>query len=240
MIPKSLIEVLTAMSSVGLVDRATLKSDLGISSGYTTQDARLDRVILAISRRIAGYIGYPLIEQEYRETWRLPAGGRDYWSATLPRDAINVLPLANFPVTVLEEVNEAGTVLDPSLYVWNDTLGLQRLDASGAESAWASGVIKVKYKAGWIGAKNAVTAPQVALPDDLYEAALDAARADYFAKDRDPGVTIRSESVPNVFDVTYDTRTGYGGEVGQGPSTYGLPPRIMGVLDNYRRSSFAF
>jgi hypothetical protein len=238
MIPKSLLEVLTPMASAGLVDRPTLKSDLGISD--TSQDSRLDRIILTTAQRIAGYVGYPLIEQEYRETWRLPPGGQDYWSVTLPRDQVTFLPLSRFPVTVVEQVSEAGTVLDPSLYSWIDTKGLQRLDAAGGETGWASGIIQVKYKAGWIGAKNSTSGSQVALPDDLYEAAMDAARADFLAKDRDPGLLVRSENVPNVYQVEYDTRTGFGGEAAQGPSTYGLPPRIMGVLENYRRSTFAF
>ena len=233
MTPDALVEVVTPAASQALVDLTTLKSDLSITGSGS--DARLTRIIAATAARMAAYVGRPLVEQEYRETWRLPTRTADSLSAAIPRDAVGLLPLSRGPVISIVSVIEAGTTLSASLYEWVDAVGLRRLDANGGASSWASGVIAVRYKAGWIGAKATVTPPSIALPDDLYEAALEAARADYLARDRDPGVAVRSESFNGVYDVSYDTRTPT-----DSASTYGLPPRVMSILDNYRRTSFAW
>ena len=238
MIPNTLLEVVTPASSQSLIELDTLKGDLGIVDGAS--DARLERIVASVSWRIAGYVGRPLIEQEYRETWRLPANGLDAWSATLARDRIETLRLSRVPVTSILDVVEAGTTLASDLYVWMDTVGLARLDASGALSAWASGIVQVRYRAGWVPPGTTPSGTQQALPPDLAEAALEAARADWFAKGRDPGVVVRSEDVPDVYSVTYDTRTAAAGEANGGPGTYGLPATVRGVLDAHQRTSFAF
>lgn len=238
MLPQSLLEVVTPASSITLVDRATLKGDLGI--GDTSQDARLDRIIASVSTRVANYMGRPLTEATYRETWRLPPGGRDYWSVTLPRDQVYSLQLQRTPVTSIVSVVEAGTTLDSSLYVWVDTRGLLRLSSDGGEWGWASGVIVATYKAGWMPSGTTPVSPQIALPGDLAEAAYTACRADFLAKDNDPSRVLRSEAVPDFYSASYDTRTGGNETPDGGPGTYGLPAQVRGVLDGYSRSSFAF
>jgi hypothetical protein len=237
MVPESLLEVVTPATSFALVDLATLKSDLGI--GDTTQDARLTRIIASSARSVAAYVGRPLVEQAYRETWRLPPGMWPTYWATLPRDRVGYLPLSIEPVTVISSVVEAGVTLDPSLYAWYDDKGLLRLDAAGLPSKWSSGTIVVSYKAGWIPIGTTPAPPQIAVPADMYEAALLAARTAFYAKDRDPGLTVRSEAVPDVYQVSYDTRTGLNGDPA-GVGTYGLPPAVTAALDAYRRTSFAF
>ena len=236
MLPESVLSVKTAASSFALVDLTTLKADLGIAD--SSQDARLTRIVAAISQQVPAYIGRPIAEQEYIETWRLPAGGQDYWSVTLPRDQINFLDLSRTPVTIVETVVEAGVTLDPSLYQWIDDKGLMRLTAAGGVTGWASGTIAVTYKAGWLPT-GTPTPPQIALPADLYEASLLAARGMFYAKDRDPTQLVRSEIVPDVYSVTYDTRTGYGGDPA-GVGNYGLPPAVTAMLDAYRRAPFMF
>lgn len=233
MTPDQLLEVVTPAASQALVDLSTLKSDLGVTGSGS--DARLTRIIDATAARVAAYVGRPLVEQEYRETFRLPPRSAETLIATLPRDPIGVLPLSRMPVTTIVSVIEAGVTLDPTLYEWVDGVGLRRLASTGGTASWAAGVIAVRYKAGWIGAKGTTTGSQVALPADLYEAALEAARADYLARDRDPGVAVRSESFSGVYDVSYDTRSPI-----DTASTYGLPPRVMSILDNYRRATFAW
>lgn len=230
MVPESVLEVVTPAGSLALADLAELKSDLGIPEADTSHDARLKRILSATRGQVVAYIGSEVAAQVYKETWRLPPGGLDYWSIMLPRDLIRYLPLKCFPVTAIDKAVEAGKELDPSLYQWVDTKGLVRLEAGGGVSAWASGVIEVTYKAGWEDGK---------VPDDLTEAVLLAARGAFMAKDRDPGQVIRSESVQDVYSVTYDTRTGFGGGVA-GEGTYGLPPAVTAMLDAYRRQTFAF
>ena len=61
----------------------------------------------------------------------------------------------------------------------------------------------------------------------------------FYAKDRDPTQLVRSEIVPDVYSVTYDTRTGYGGDPA-GVGNYGLPPAVTAMLDAYRRAPFMF
>lgn len=234
MLSESTLSVTAVASSASLLDLVTLKSDLGI--GDTSQDARLTRIIASVSQQIPAYVGRPLIEQTYGETWRLPPGGQDYWSVTLPRDQIRFLALSRTPVTVIVSVVEAGVTLDPSLYQWIDDEGLMRLDANGQPSGWASGLVTVAYKAGWVNPGTTPSGAQVALPADLYEAAINAAKAAFLGKDRDPGLVIRAEAATDLYQVQYDTRGQTSADLA--PS-YGLPAPVQVVLDAYRRNTFA-
>lgn len=229
MIPGSLLEVMVAASQV-LVDLPTLKADLGIAD--SSQDARLTRIIAATGAMICAYVERPLIEQSYRETWRLPVGGIDWqWQASVPVDKVVALPLSRSPLISIAAVVETGITLDSSLYSFIDGRGLVRLDAAGAESGWARGTIVVTYDAGYdppVGGDA-----DSAFPPDLYEAALLAARASFYAKDRDPGTVLRSEEVPDVYRADYDVQAGLNG-AGASAGSYGLPGPVIVVLDSYR------
>lgn len=215
-----LIEVTAAAAAQDLVDLVTLKSDLGIVD--SAQDLRLSRIIAATSLRVAAYIGRPLIEQTYRETRWLD-------------DADQFLDLQRMPITDVSSVVEAGVTLTSGLYAWVDGTGLARIDATGARTTWATGKIVVEYVAGWVAPGTTPSGAQIALPADLYEAALDACRGAYLGKDRDPGTSVKSEAVPDVYQVTYDSAG-----TGTDENLYGLPFNVARSLDAYRRSSFAY
>jgi hypothetical protein len=216
-----LLEIVTPASSQQLVDLATLKADLSI--GDASQDARLTRVINAVSGQVASYIGRPLIEATYRETRWIDAEDR-------------LLDLQRVPVTAIGSVVESGVTLASTLYSWIDGQGLLRLDAGGDPTSWARAKVVVTYTAGWIPTTGTPTGAQIVLPADLYEAALAACRAAFLAKDRDPGVVVRSETVPDIYQATYDTR----GTTADDGDLYGLPPATTDVLDAYCRASFLY
>jgi hypothetical protein len=93
----------------------------------------------------------------------------------------------------------------------------------------------VSYKAGWIGAKGAAVAPQVALPDDIYEGVIDAVRSEFKNRGRDVFAPIKSETIPDVYSIVYDTGSGADDD-----GCYGLPDNLRDALDQYARQSMAF
>ena len=242
MIPKSTLTVSAAASSQALCDRATVKSDLGISD--TSQDTRLDRLIAASAAAFAKYCGRAFIQQTYIETWRLATGGpSEYWQSSKAVDPVVALPPSVWPVVSVTSIVEAGTTLDPTLYVNAKPLdpaqpgrGFIRLDASGAESAWGRGNIVATYVAGF----NAptVTGGNAPLPADLYEAAILDVRARFNAKDNDASRSVIREDVPELYSVSYDVSAGFtdlGGQAG----AYGICAPAVAVLDAYRHANWA-
>ena len=163
------------------------------------------------------------MEATYRETRWIDADDR-------------LLDLQRGPVTAIGSVVESGVTLASTLYSWIDAQGLLRLDGNGNPICWARAKVVVTYTAGWIAANATPTGAQIVLPPDLYEAVLAACRAAFLAKDRDPGVVVRSEAVPDVYQATYET-SGTSTEEGD---CYGLPDATTDVLDAYCRASFLY
>jgi hypothetical protein len=243
MIPKSTLAVTAAASSLAVCDLATVRADLGIAGGDTSQDARLTRLIVASAAAFNKYCGRVFMQQTYAETWRLPTSPSQYWQTSVALDPIVALPPSAWPVVSVTSIVEAGVTLDPSLYLNAKTLdgaqpgrGLIRLDATGAESTWARGVNVATYVAGF----NAptVVGGNAPLPADLYEAALLDVRARFYAKDNDPArsAVIREET-PDLGLTIYDVGGGFG-ELGLAGS-YGITPAALVTLDAYRLANWA-
>lgn len=73
MLENYLLSVVTPAMSRLVVPRATVKSELGIASGDTTYDAKLDRVIASVSRAFGQELRRPPARQTYLE--RCNGGG---------------------------------------------------------------------------------------------------------------------------------------------------------------------
>lgn len=241
MVPRSSIVVSGTPASQNLVDLATLKADLGISD--TTNDARLGRIIATNAQAFASYCGRKFIKQTYVETWRLPTSPSQYWQAATPLDPVPALSPGQWPVVSIASIVEAGVTLASSLYLNDKPIdpampgrGFVRLDASGAESAWARGLIVATYDAGFD--PTGTVSPTSPLPQDLYEAAILDCRARFLAKDRDPGVNVMREEMPDVYSVSYDMTNGLDA-LGGARGTYGIAANALVVLDNYRFPGWA-
>lgn len=241
MVPRSSLALSSSAAAQALADLATVKSDLGISD--TSQDARLTRLIAASAGAFVKYCGRPFIQQTYVETWRLPTSPSQYWQAAIPLDPVAALPPSVWPVVSITSIVEAGTTLSSTLYNNDKPLdpaqpgrGFLRLDTSGAESAWARGVIVATYVAGF----NAptVTGGNMPLPADLYEAAILDVRARFYAKDRDPSQVVTREEVPDVYVASYDVTAGLS-NLGGSSATFGIAAAALITLDAYRAANWA-
>jgi hypothetical protein len=243
MIPKSTITVSGTPATQALVDLATLKSDLGISADDTSQDARLGRIITLTSGAFAKYCGRQFIKQTYVETWRLPTSPSLYWQASTPLDNVPALPASQWPVVSVASIVAAGVTLDSSLFLIDKPIdpaqpgrGFVRLDASGAESCWARGLIVATYDAGFD--PTGTESPTSPLPQELYEAALLDARVRFNGKDDDASRVVTREELTNVYSASYDLSGGLG-TLGGPAGTFGICAAALVVLEAFRFQSWA-
>lgn len=108
------------------------------------------------------------------------------------------LLLARGPVTAISSITDGVATLTSSDYqISKSGREIRRLDGSGGLSVWIGPTVVVNYTAGFVLPGNS----NPTLPADVEAAAIDLVRLAWQGRSRNP--SIRSESVDNVYSVTY-------------------------------------
>lgn len=203
----SILAVTVPASRRGLTTVAAVKRELGIT-GSADHDL-LDDLVLQSSSAIEGWCGRVFGREAVSETFRL----------TVERP---VLSLARWPNVALGAVVEDGVPLEPVAVEVDAASGeLWRLDDADRRIPWPVAKITVAYAAGY----RLPGDPHRDLPEDLERACLEAVKARWFARVRDP--LVKAEQVQGVASADYwvpSTATG----------DPGLPPAVIGLLQRYR------
>ena len=205
--------VIAPATSLALIAIDQVKAALGIDPADTTQDVWLQQEIDATSAAINNYCDRIFVRQTYRDQiraacqwlgWGQPLGTRQ-WPIPVDGSGVPVL-------TVTEDT----VVTDPSLWeVENDTGAVYRLDDTGNIYAWAGMVTLFDYDAGYD-----------TIPADVQSAAIEWMTGRWMQRGQDP--SLRSESIPDVREVTYQR---------QDPATASsMPNGVRDWLGPYRRS----
>lgn len=198
----SILTVITPATSYDLTTLATVKSKLGITT--TTEDTKIAAWIKEASDFAANYCGRVFGKETVSEQFRL-------------QENKNQLILSRFPVGVVTSVTEDGTVLDPTDYEVDSSIGtLYRLAGDGI-TQWVSKKVTVIYSGGYTLMGE--------LPYDIESAVIAMVTHTRSASTRDPFA--KRIEIPDVETVDYWV----GGMSG---SSNGLPASITGVLDLYR------
>lgn len=210
----SISKVVSPATSQALISLATVKRDIGIASGDTTNDDILGDLISRVSVQIAQYCNRPLVSETVEDTF---LADRDPYPYQTP-GGVNGLSLARWPVTSVMSVVENSTalvadtdfVIDPaSGIVW-------RIASNGFRVSWPSFNVVVRYVGGL--ASNAI-------PFDIQDAAIRLIKGRWYARLRDP--LLKSEDIPGVRSAQYWVDTG-------ASATGAMPPDVVDLLDNYR------
>ena len=221
------LEVVTAPATSALVALASLKDELGIADGDTSQDARLARIIARASAAAATFCGTAFGTGEYIETFQLSEQRRS-------------LVLARRPIIAIEAITENDELLDDSAFIVDMPAGtLSRHLPADVPYGWrdpvffhwwVSEVIIVHYHAGYLLPGDETVEGIEALPLDVEQAVIETCKAWYFAGGawaRDP--YLRSESSEGVGSVSY-------GDPIQRNSS--LPPLAQALLAPYAQVAF--
>ena len=170
--------ILTVVTPAAISDLCTLsmaKLELGIEDGRF--DALLKRWIAVGSSQIATFCNRVFSTEAVSETLRVPL-----WQQLQPAFPASVreLKLGRFPVATIASVTEDGTVLDPSLYEMDPSVGfLWRLNEQDRRISFqAFKRIDVAYTAGY--------ALPESVPPALQQACLGLLKHRWAARERDP------------------------------------------------------
>ena len=186
----------------------TLKEQVGIPAGDTSEDGRLLRMIRAASAAAENYCSREFAVREYT----------DIFQCTEPRE---VLHLTGYPVTVITEVSYGGDVLPAGDYTCGEEAGVLVRDAG----PWAKETV-VTYEAGYV--LPAATAGRT-LPYDLEDAVVLWCN-DKYNTDRAAGLDSRRV---DVLQESYESRTNK--FITTGGHILSAPPAVMALLNPYRR-----
>jgi hypothetical protein len=200
MIPYSAtLEIIEIADTIDLTVLETAKQELGIAAEDTSQDAKIARWIHEVSGQVNARVDRVLGRERVKETFELD------WAGNL-----GPLPLRRYPVAQVDSVTEHGVALATDQYRVDGAKGLLYRNFG----RWCGEVI-VTYQAGYqlLGE----------LPYDLEFAALLLLQYRNSGA-RDP--SLRSESVPGVYEATY--------WVGSTPGAGGsLPSNVAELLAPY-------
>lgn len=203
----SILTVVEPAASRRLAALSTIKRELEITGG--ADDLFLQDLITQASAAIEGWCNRMFAREGLAETFRLCR-------------ARSVLHLARWPVVAITSVVEDGTALGIADYEFDPASGeLWRLDGDDGRTGWSAGKIAVAYQAGY-ALPGAIDRD---LPDDLERACIEAVKARWFARLRDP--LAKSEQVQGVASTNYWVPN----ESSDDP---GLPPAAIGLLARHR------
>ncbi|MBB3297896.1 MULTISPECIES: head-tail connector protein [unclassified Rhizobium] len=203
--------------AVGGYDLTTLdvvKDEMSITGN--AQDATLTRYIKAASATISQFCNRVFQSETIKD---------EFWPDREPyayqvAGAVPSLQLSRWPVTSVTGVTENGIDLtvDVDFRVDKANGSLVRLDGLAYPCQWLAWPIVATYTGGF-----------AEIPGDVSDAAVRLVKARYLAKGRDP--FLRSESIPDVRDVSYWIATG--------ADAGALPPDVSDILENYRQPVIA-
>lgn len=177
--------VVAPASSYALIDKATLKSDLNITS--STDDLFLTRLIARASRLVVNYCdGNPFVIETISDTF-FPARDLN------PRVAFagaQTLRLKRWPVQASPAItvsrNGVALVQDVDFTLDAEKGLLLRLDSRGYPTRWDGAEIVAQYAAGY--------SP---IPDDVIDIVETIVKARYAARSRDPAM--KSQTLTGVY-----------------------------------------
>lgn len=191
-----MLTVTSAADSFDLTRVETVRTELGLPD--TRQDALLRRLISHASDVISKQCNKVFAQETVTETFRLARCERE-------------LVLARYPVTVIGEVAEDGTMLTASDYELEPDVGLLLRLSDDSPSRWAAGKISVSYTAGF---------PLLdGLPFGVQRACVALVKHYFLSADRDP--MLRSEQLDGLGQSAW-----HGGA---------LPPEVEGLLSPHRK-----
>ncbi len=203
----SILAITDLAPSRGLTTLADVKQELGITGG--TDDAFLLDLIAQTSTAIEGWCNRAFARETLTETFRLSC-------------SVSVLHLTRWPVIAITSVVEDGTVLGSIDTELDPSSGeLWRLNGADDRSLWPPAKIVIAYEAGY----RLPGTPDRDLPADLERACIEAIKARWFARLRDP--LVKGEEVPGVAVADYWVPA-------DGSGDPGLPPIVIGMLWRWR------
>lgn len=207
----SIVTVGTAAPSQDLTSLADIKAELDLTDSVTTRDAWLTTSISRVSETMARYCRRVFIRQSYSEQWRLS------------RSLRGPLVLSQWPCAVTS-ISLDGTVLGAG--TWEEDAGSGRVWRLNNDNRvlWGPAKIVAVYDAGYDA--PGTSSPSTPLPDDIQGACIEAVKAKYFARMRDP--LLKSEAIPNVIDRSFWVSA-------PGVAADPLPPDVLASLAPYRR-----
>lgn len=212
-----------ALTAQSLTTLAVLKAEVGIGTGTTTHDSRLERLIEVASEAIAVYVGRPLhYSASYAERLEIPDGTKLLLSRT---------PLAaSSPITSI--VVDGVTVTSTTYEVEDYDLGIVNCDAgwtpqnmtavhtlSGVVPGTSPRLLVATYKGGWVTLGQVTAGPPALvrdLPWEIEQAAIDTAASLW-----------RRAGVDRASAAYQEQGQQYGGGV--------IPGSVLPSLNRYRR-----
>ena len=216
----NILTVVTPADDYDLVDLATLKADLNVTT--TADDAYLARRITSYSASVSNYCNRVFPVEGL--SWQFfPARDVHPWTVT---EDIQPLQLPRWPIVTITSVVEtiagtATTLVSGTDYLADMTRGqLTRLDINGNPRRWHANPVAAVFAAGYATTEAPYTGAAT-LPADVFEATELLIRDAYYARLRDGA--LKSESIPGVISSSYAT-----------PNDDGMSAAVTAKLRNYR------
>lgn len=200
-----------------LVSLQSLMDSLSITDGNA--GGALADILLRASQAVTSYIGRPLLIADREETIRIRPG-----------DIQLSLKMAVWPVTGITAVLRDGRPLPAPTDGWDYDVTCGILYPSDGPF-WVAGRYVLQYRAGWVASDqvdDGGSAIPSTVPADVRSAVLIAARALYYAGDRDP--LLKSESEQGIGSTSWTTPDANSG---------GLPSDAAALLNRYLPGGFS-
>lgn len=202
-----IVTITAAAATTKLTTLARIKQELGITDSGS--DTILGEMIAQASAAIASHLGRTIARETIAETWR-PVAARD-----------NII-VTRAPIVSITSIVEAGATLTGADYEADKDAGIIYRLSSDARVQWPASKTVITYVCGWLLPDEAGRT----LPEDIERACIETVKGRYLARTRDP--SIKSESVPGVFSVTYSSDDA-------STSQHALPPMAAAMLQPYLR-----
>lgn len=212
---EQILTVTTAATSKALTTLANVKSDLGIATATTTDDALLNRYIDMASLSIAQFCNRIFVKQTYRAEFFVE---HSRFNGALPA-AFEKIDLSVYPVVSIASLTENGQALTDGTHYRLEPNSSVFTRLNGAlTQPWSNWPVVINFDGGY-----------VTVPADIEDACIRMVRGRYMARDRDP--FLKQESIPGVRDVTY--------WVPSATDSGNMSPDVMDILLNYRTGTFS-
>lgn len=198
-----------ALQPLALLD--DLKADLSISDN--TQDTELTRLLLEASANSLKFIGRPLMQAEWQDTFMVRPGV-----------AHDVLCLGRYPLVSIQSfcVGDLSFTLEQIKDLPFDPDAAMVYPPDARMPGWMPGIYTIQYTAGYV-APGTENAGSNVVPPDIQEAIRLSVAATWYAKGRDPN--LKSESEQGVGSTSWNVPSAGSG---------GMPQPAVDILAGYQ------